>query len=144
MNLLAKRPLAARNGLRWHLAGALAVLVSCMVVGCVVLPIPVDYHAASSRKNVKTDDILWLVPGQTTREEVLLRLGEPDAVSDDDLSMSYQWEKIQLGLFVAVYGGGGGYSEYGKDYSLDLHFDPCGKFERGEVKNSKLTHKRTL
>ncbi|MCI0748640.1 MAG: hypothetical protein L0Y58_24795 [Verrucomicrobia subdivision 3 bacterium] len=136
-----------RNWFCWSWAGASAVLASCLVSGCVIVPVPVNHHTAASRTNVQTDDILWLVPGQTTREEVLLRLGEPDAVTEDDLSMSYRWEKIRLGLFAAVfagYGGGSGYSEYARDYTLDLHFDPCGKFERGEVKKSKLTLKRTL
>lgn len=36
-----------------------------------------------------------IVPGQTTREEILLTLGAPDQVSPDGSQMIYSWEKIK-------------------------------------------------
>lgn len=133
-----------RFGLRQSISVPLVVLALWLLDGCIVVPVPVNYHKGDSRQNVRTKDTRWLISGQTTREEVLLRLGEPDEATEDGASLTYRWEKKYLQLW-AVWGagntGGGEYRDLGKDYALKLSFDPTGKLTRCAVQKSELKPK---
>jgi hypothetical protein len=72
----------------------------------------------------------WLVPGQTTREEVVLHLGEPDEIENDGAKLVYLWGKIYLQVWIVVfippnYANGDG-REYGRNYALELTFNRRG------------------
>src|SRR5262245_26137425 len=84
--------------------GLVFAAVLTTVTGCIVLPVPVNYHTHGSRKNLRAEDTPWLVHGQTTRQEVVLRLGEPDEIEDDGSRLVYRWEKIYLQVWVAMGG----------------------------------------
>lgn len=66
------------------------LLLSALCTGC----IPVSYYTSGSRRNIQEKTAL-IVPGQTTREQVLLTLGTPDQVSPDGSQMVYSWEKVK-------------------------------------------------
>jgi hypothetical protein len=127
-------PLSTRSRLTSNLSGAL--LSSVLLCGCVVVPVPVNYHTSRSRKNVSADELEWFVPGTTTRHEAVLRLGEPDDISADDARLTYRWEKVHLQLWIAAYGGGG-CGEYGPNYALELSFDQDGRLKNSVVQKSK-------
>ena len=116
------------------------------VTGCIVLPVPVNYHTHGSRKNLRAEDTPWLVPRQTTRTEIVLRLGEPDEIEEDGSKLVYRWEKIYLQLWVA---GGGGYSaaggrtDFGRDYALELTFDSHGNLTNHALQKSEFETKAT-
>lgn len=98
---------------RWFVIGAVsAVLLS----GCIA--IPMDTYGSGSRANVSTETLSKLRPGITTREEVLLMLGEPDyGHNDDELILVYKWEKVEgINLFPAT-------MVYGTTYLLNIKFD---------------------
>ena len=107
----------------------------CLCTGCII--VPVNYHTWQSRKNVRAEDPQWLVAGQTTRHEALLRLGEPDDVTEDDSQMTYAWEKVHLLVLVGSNGYTGGGATFGRDYSLELTFDGQGKLLRTAQNKSK-------
>lgn len=120
-------------------AAALAMLVLCLGNGC-VLPVPVNYHAHRTRKNVRPADLQWLAPGVTTRHDALLRLGEPDTLAADDSHITYCWKKVHLQVWYAVgggYQGDAGRVEFGPDYALELAFDEEGRLLNAHIQKSK-------
>ena len=61
-----------------------------LITGCISLPHPrPGGPLADSRTNVPAEIPTWIVTGQTTRRDVLLHLGEPDAAGPDDQWFTY-------------------------------------------------------
>ena len=105
--------------LPWITAASLALLTGCLII-------PVDYYDAGVRHNIDAKAQSDLQPGVTTKEEVLLKLGEPDFASDDGLRVGYAWTKVKALVIVASYGGGGE-AEIKRGYLLEVSFDPDGR-----------------
>jgi outer membrane protein assembly factor BamE (lipoprotein component of BamABCDE complex) len=91
------------------------VLLSAICTGCMI---PVSYYTPGSRRNVQEKTALTIIPGQTTREEVLAALGAPDQVSPNGSQMVYSWEKVK-----AIGGFGYGYGEAIQRSNLVITFD---------------------
>src|SRR5262245_27490699 len=83
----------------------IAVVAVALFTGCAAV-IPTNYYQAGSRTNLndKTRSTLQL---GTTKDEVFLRLGEPDFVSENGQTVGYAWSKVKALWFIAV---GGPYS----------------------------------
>lgn len=101
----------------------LPVLFILMLLGinaCVI--IPTDYHLEGTRNNVTQETLAAFIPGQTTKEEVLRNLGEPDVVAEDGSRIAYHSIKNKAWyLFFAPYA-----AEYGgikRQYVFSLTFD---------------------
>jgi hypothetical protein len=95
-----------------------------------VLPIPSYRTEPRSRKNVNLGVAQSLTPGQLSRAEVLLQLGEPDEVSPDERQFRYYSERVQWDIIVIVGGGGSaavGDIQVKKHRNLLLRFDEQGK-----------------
>lgn len=109
---------------------ALALVALC--TGCIVIPTP-EYDSGTARANLKKETAARIQPGISTRADVILALGEPDAVSADERRMAYRAEKV-----VAVWIAGGGYSaasgEITRDRYLVVEFD-----EKGVVQNRQAS-----
>jgi hypothetical protein len=127
---------SAMNGLRMAVViGMLAIISGCLLI-------PVDYHTPGSRHNISPDVRSKLVPGVTSKEEVLLMLGEPDYVSEDGQDLGYAWSKVKLIVVVAAPGGGGDIGEWGKDYVLHIVFDANNRVaEIGPIDSRSQTWK---
>lgn len=91
------------------------VLLSAICTGCII---PVSYYAPVSRRNVQEKTALTIIPGQTTREEVLLALGPPDQISPNGNQIVYSWEKVK-----AIVGFGYGYGHAIQRSNLVITFD---------------------
>lgn len=102
------------------------VLSATFVTGCLI--IPTDYYTDSSRQNVTDKPPETIIPGQTSREEVLLRLGEPDGASPDETELWYDAEKVTAWLIVGRSG-----DEIIRHYLLIIHFDRNGVVESQRV-----------
>jgi outer membrane protein assembly factor BamE (lipoprotein component of BamABCDE complex) len=96
------------------------IFMTCPLAGCLI--IPTNYYTDYSRKNVAEESPADIVTGVTTREEVLIILGEPDKVSEDEVEVWYMSSKVKS--IVAMYGGGGG--EMVRDYIHVIRFDRNG------------------
>jgi hypothetical protein len=75
--------------------------------GC-VLPVP-HYGAPSTdrlRQNVVQELRRFPEPGVSTREDVLIRLGEPDRAETDEGRFFYEWNRIVLVWGIGGYFGG--------------------------------------
>lgn len=112
----------------------MAAGVSLALAGCLVLPM--NRIAGDSRANVSEKTATDFVPGVTTREDVLLKLGEPDEVSPDEQRLGYRWSRIRL-FWIVVAGGPYSAGFVGGDVEhaglLELVFDADGRLVKTEV-----------
>jgi outer membrane protein assembly factor BamE (lipoprotein component of BamABCDE complex) len=90
--------------------------------GCLI--IPTDFYASYSRQNVAEESPAVIVVGKTSREAVLLSLGEPDSASADETELWYIASKITALVIVGDRGG-----EIQQSHIHAVHFDRNGLAE---------------
>jgi hypothetical protein len=108
----------------------LASLAAANLAACVIIPIPVD-HTRGRVVDPKTA----IEIGVTTREEIVSRVGEPDAVWEDERVLVYSWEHSNLLLIVGAGGPGGAVVGAGyvyRDRMLLIKFDDTDRVLRAE------------
>ena len=102
-----------------------------MCSACIVIPTP-QFDSGTARANLNKKSPAGIEPGVSTRQDVLLAFGEPDAVSPDERKLAYRSEKI-IGIWIA----GGGYSAasgtFTKDRYLVVEFDGKGFVKSREI-----------
>lgn len=117
-------------------AGVSLALVSVALQGCVILPVPTPEHGLlSGRGEITEADVAFLEAGKTTREELLLRFGEPSTSLNDERILVYHWQAVRGYVLVAVGGRGGGDADawpVPKDYLVLVEFDEHGRLRRSE------------
>jgi hypothetical protein len=103
------------------------------------LPVPPLGYSSQSRDNVPDRVPGFIVKGTTTREDVLLGLGTPDAHSPDGRWFAYRSERHTGGVvFVVAAGysaGGAGFIGY-EERLLIVHFDT-----RSTVTEATMAHR---
>ena len=109
----------------------LACIFLIVLVGCFGAAIPTPVHLVEGRGKIDESDIAFLTLSKTTREEVLLRFGEPDLVLDDQRILIYHW-KLSYGYWFIAIGGTGDAGPIPKDYLFMLEFDEKGRLKRFE------------
>jgi len=122
--------------MRATLACMFAVLLSSG--GCILIPTPP--HKSDSlptRQNLSPKAAAEIQVGVTSREQVLLRFGEPDATFDQQRRFAYLWADV-----VAWWFASGGYQgdagEIGQGCVLEIDFDPRGIVIRRAVRTPTL------
>ena len=95
-----KNTISSRFGVRRNLAEAprrwqalLGTCTAALLSGCIMVPVPYSHHAgpeAGSRANVGDAAPPTVVRGETTRVQVLMKLGEPDGRGDGDSWFNYE------------------------------------------------------
>lgn len=117
------------HGARGRRPGLMAMTAALILLGgCLI--IPVDYHTPGSRHNVTRQTTNVFQIGISTREDILLALGEPDFASEDGQRIGYNWSKVEVLLLVASYGGSGGGAEFVHSYLIEASFDPSNRVSR--------------
>jgi hypothetical protein len=107
---------------------ALSIFLGVLCDGCIMyVPDALNRTARESRAVATLPSI---IPGQTTEEEVLLALGEPDAYFGNQLF--YSWRKFKFLLFLVGTSSAGGTKAY-KNSRLVITVD-----EHGVVSEQKL------
>jgi len=110
---------------------SLAPLLTLGTAGCLVIPVP-HSNSGYARTNVVAHTPEQFVPGQTTREAVILALGEPDAVSRDERELAYRSEKVVAVWIIAAASQGAGGATGGDIYKNNFYifeFDPNGLYQ---------------
>lgn len=74
-------------------------------LGCLIWPFPTG-DLLSGRGRITKDYAAPLQVGVATREEVLLRLGEPDEVLEGGKVLIYRWTEARGFLAMGGYGSG--------------------------------------
>ena len=110
--------------------GALIFLLGVLCTGCIYVP---DALHLSARERKVESFLPSIIPGQTTKEEVYLLLGEPDGYSWNQNQLVYRWKKLKFFLMLPF-----GYTDAGvvtarRKYKLLIILD-----ERGVVVEKKL------
>jgi hypothetical protein len=108
----------------------LSVLLCALGAGCIMY-VP-DSWTRSVREERATTLIPTIIPGQTTKAQVLLTLGEPDEISPDDRRFVYRWYKVKV---FGIAPGPPGAVAVGKKYRLILTFDECSVVLQQELEN---------
>lgn len=102
-------------------------LILASATGCMIIPFP-ESGLLAGRGKIGEADIAFLKVGVTTREDAVLRFGEPDAVWQDQRVLAYCWA-VSVGV-IFVYNAG---AEIPKNYIFILEFDDGGVLKRAEI-----------
>lgn len=114
----------------------LASIILIVFAGCAIIPTP-EHGLIEGRGKINKSDITFLTVGKTTKEDVLLRFGEPDMVLQDQRILIYHWKVIHGYWIVAgPCPGCGDLGPISKDYSVMLEFDEQGRLKRFERSGS--------
>jgi hypothetical protein len=76
-----------RNDRRYICCLCLTIGLCTVCAGCIVIPL--NSYTYGSRQNVKEEVVNTLQLGTTTKDDVFLRFGEPDIVSDNANCITY-------------------------------------------------------
>ena len=96
--------MVARHALGVLRCGALFA-ATLVLAGCPI-PLPARYES-SSRENLPAEPLDWVTVGVTTREDVLLRLGEADGEAPDGSWLAYGSVYSKGGVLFVLFAGGG-------------------------------------
>ena len=96
--------MVARHALDVLRCGAL-LAATLVLVGCPI-PLPARYES-SSRENLPAQPLDWVTVGVTTREDVLLKLGEADGEAPDGSSARLWFGRPKGGVLFVLFAGGG-------------------------------------
>jgi|GEM_PF-963280 len=104
----------------------LPILVILLLASCVMLPVPTKESKVLAGKPVKDEQLSFLKPKITTKDEVIERLGHPNIIWDDARAFIYDWDMRQGILFWAVGAyvtGNAGMTDIPKHYQFIARFD---------------------
>jgi hypothetical protein len=131
-------------------AGRAGLAVSLLVglTGCIAV-VPVPSSEKIHGKIITPKEVKFIVPGQTTRAEVMARLGEQFRDSPRQPVLAYSWEKPAVGVMWGFLLAGpdfefhrGGYSERSYWRAFFVEFDSGERVRRTEFKH--LSGKKSL
>lgn len=100
-----------------------------------MVPVPTPEDKVLSGKQVKKEQLSFLSPSITTKQDVLERLGNPAVIWEDARVFVYRWEMRQGILFWAVgayYSGALGMTDLPKKYLFLIQFDGQDRVQRFE------------
>jgi hypothetical protein len=104
-------------------------IVLATVGGCLIIPLP-ENSLLQGRGKIDKADLTFIKVGTTTREDVLLRFGEPDVVLYDQRVLAYHWE-VNVGVILGDHG-----VMIDKTYLLMFDFDEQGCLKRFQTISS--------
>lgn len=110
----------------------LLLCVSFALSSCLVVPTP-EHGLSSGRGKITQSEWATVEDGVTTREQVLLRFGEPSVRRFDDEMFIYEWTVKTAYVY---FGGGYGPGQelpIRKQYQATLVFDENGILERHDL-----------
>jgi outer membrane protein assembly factor BamE (lipoprotein component of BamABCDE complex) len=85
-----------------------AAMAGCVLIAGCPAPLFTRGYEPASRGNVPAGQPEWIVPGTTSREEILLRLGTPDRQAPDGRWFGYVSSRHEGGIAFVIPGGQGG------------------------------------
>lgn len=114
----------------------LALLLILFCSACIVIPTP--EHRIQGRVPCDSDKTTFMVKDTTSKEEVLLKLGEPDLVLNQERLFVYRWEMVAAYFAVGGYGAGA-VGPIQKTNFLIIEFNDKNAVTRHEVRESVFT-----
>jgi outer membrane protein assembly factor BamE (lipoprotein component of BamABCDE complex) len=114
------------------------MLLLLYLSSCIILPMP--NFRLTGRVFIKPATIQFIRQDTTQREEILLKLGDPEAVAMDDHVFIYRWEEEKA--VVAIYEIGGTTISVRKYFMVAFNDDNTVK--KMEIFNYNIQHKQPL
>ena len=108
----------------WLTVVSILVLSSCAII-------PVDYYTGYSRKNTGETTPESIKIGTSSREDVIMTLGEPDEASADETELRYRATKVKA-IIIAGYQG----AAVTREYILVVRLDARGIVESQRIEES--------
>lgn len=110
---------------------ATGLMAAALLPAC-VFPLPIqEAYRHGSRENLGAAAQESIVAGRTTREDILLRFGQPDGVALDESWLSYGCARSRGGVLVFIYPSPAVPAFETVDYTrLVIYFDESGVVER--------------
>lgn len=113
-------------------------MVAVLLTGCVgVMPVPPSRNEPACGKVITRDEVAFIVPGQTTRAEVVAKLGVNYRDAQPVKALAYSWETPATGwawgiLIVLPTGGivGGNHHENSHWRAFFMEFDSGDRVRR--------------
>lgn len=124
------RPLCQRARRFLPVPALLAALLGAVTAGCIIIPTP-ENILLEGRGVIEEKEEARFVPGETRREDVLLRFGEPDLVADEGRLLAYHWARASAWVFIGAYPGGA-VMPLARHHFLVLEFNAAGLLQRHE------------
>lgn len=116
---------------RGHLSVARSGMIVALASALTACPIPLPSgYEADSRENLPAAPLDWITVGATTREQVLLELGEADGEGRDGSWLAYGSAYSKGGVAFVVLAGGSGAGGGGEKIEyrrLVVSFDEGGR-----------------
>jgi hypothetical protein len=113
------------------------ILISLLLIlfstACMVIPTP--EHRIAGRVPCDDEKTAFMVKETTSKEEVLLKLGEPDLVLNQERLFVYRWEMVAAYFFVGGYGAGAA-GPIQRPHFLLIEFDDKNIVARYDVTES--------
>jgi hypothetical protein len=103
----------------WHRFIAALIAIAGIPAGCIIIPVPLPEDTVLAGNPVTPEQTAFIVPGVTTRAEVVERLGPPSILWDDARVIIYDWE-MRAGVVILLAGGPGGGSV--ADLDISAHY----------------------
>jgi outer membrane protein assembly factor BamE (lipoprotein component of BamABCDE complex) len=110
-----------------------ALLFILFSSACIVIPTP--EHRIQGRVPCDEEKTTFMVKNMTSKEEVLLNLGEPDLVLNRERIFVYRWEMVAAYFAVGAYGGGA-VGPIQRTSFLIIEFDDKNRVSRHEIRGS--------
>lgn len=107
--------------------GVVLLLGCCALLplaGCIILPLP-EHGLSWGKGRIDDSDLEFVKAGVTTREDLLLNLGEPEVVLSDGDVFVYSWG-VTSGFFLVLYAG----RYITKHHSFSFEFSPDNRLLR--------------
>jgi hypothetical protein len=81
-------------------------LLACLCQGCIGVPLPASGTKASCGTRISKEETRFIQAGQTTRDEIIARFGQPFASCEEPEVVAYNWVVIS-GYWYWMAGTGG-------------------------------------
>lgn len=109
------------------------LLLLLFSAACMVIPTP--EHRLGGRVPCDDEKTTFIVKETTSKEEVLLKLGEPDLVLNQETIFVYRWEMVAAYFVVGGYGAGA-MGPIQRPHFLIIEFNGKNRVSRHEVRGS--------
>lgn len=119
---------------RLAVAGVSLAALALMPSGCVYIPTP-NGEAVEGRE-VRDEDLAFMTPGTTTKDEVIAHFGNPTMFWRDENILIYRWVKrkgVVLWAVAAGYSASFGAADVPQELAFLLKFDGDDRFVNSEI-----------
>jgi len=118
------------------ISAVITILFLCL--GCLYIPYHAYIHRVPDEKTLAS-----IKEGVTSKEDILMMLGEPDRVRNNERLFLYWWQEEHGGVVA------GGYRYFSADtilstHSLHIEFDENNIVKKFEIKKKGIFSRRTL